>query len=714
MPMSYLKILQQLSHTLFARTTPSKMTPLLQLKTVMVDQIQINNIPRNIAFPSASASLQSTEVSCKSNFTKRSTISSQSLEIINKLKNNLHRSNQALKAIKISSKTNNVNTSSYLKVPIAQPINNLYHFVATVPVTKSLYTKSTYHSVNQPTPNNFDLTQLAATKGTANFSSASTPVLKLPTSNLNYSKSFLQSVIAQVQSTLYYKPLMNNNSSPFVCTLNVNLYPAIDASLYISLLKCIPAKIMKILHPNSNNKSGTIVIVTIRSNSIVHTSPNEVHTLYSQWYDISKGSKESLEDYTARAVEYRLNLDDTDKSITNTEFVRKWRQGIGSIIDPINIAIDDLDQTPAAWNENLSIFQLMGTVRSYIIKRSKIFSIPKPFTVGASNNNTYNINPYSNNNTNNNNIDKEKSTSPPLTSNILQFQESNLPPNFSKLESWTKYVKKSVESFSYLKNPTLELSVKFGGTFPTGYYVRRLNNHKYEQCGILNECKKAASANFEQTKSKHDEVPAKRLMYSIPESLTKTEELSHEQEPVEHLFHNNTNNKVTPYSSNVDTFYSFNKTYYVSSLAIRPTQSKTFTNTFKHYFHSNIIDIHNNLRSKLYNTINNKKLCNPFIIARSMTNKFTNTLVCSSRMILDTGATRHMTGYKHLFINLIRIYNKFVTFGDELTQLPIHSVGSIRININNNLIQIDSVLYIPGLNDALFSVTDHIKKKADL
>ena len=363
-------------------------------KAVTVDQIQINNIPRNIAFISVSASLQSTEVSCKLKFTKRSTISSQSLEIINKLNNDLHKSKQALQAIRISTKSNNVDTPSYPTIPIAQSINNIYHSVATVPVAKSSYTTSDHQSVRQPSPNHFDLTQLASTIATAVSSSKSTPVLKLSTFNLNDSKSFLQSVTTQIQSTPYYKALMNSDSSPFVCNLNANLYPAIDDSLYISLAKCIPTNIMKILHLNSNNKSGTTVLITIQSNYIVPKSPNEVDILYSQWCNISKGFKESLEDYTARAIEYRLNLDDTDKSITNTEFVRKWRQGIGYIIDPINIAIDDLDQTPAAWNENLSIFQLMGTAESYITKRSKTLSNPKPPAVGANNNNSNNRNTY--------------------------------------------------------------------------------------------------------------------------------------------------------------------------------------------------------------------------------------------------------------------------------------------------------------------------------
>ena len=104
-------------------------------------------------------------------------------------------------------------------------------------------------------------------------------------------------------------------------------------------------------------------------------------------------------------------------------------------------------------------------------------------------------------------------------------------------------------------------------------------------------------------------------------------------------------------------------------------------------------------------------MCNTFIITRAIKYKFTKTLDCSSRMILDTSATRNITGYKYLCINFSRLYNKFVTLGDGLTQLPIHSVGSIVVIINNNLIQIDAVLYMPGLDDTLFSVTKHIKTK---
>ena len=67
------------------------------------------------------------------------------------------------------------------------------------------------------------------------------------------------------------------------------------------------------------------------------------------------------------------------------------------------------------------------------------------------------------------------------------------------------------------------------------------------------------------------------------------------KKPVEWEFHNDTHDKVTPYSSSVYTFYSFKKTYYISSLAIHPTRSQQFTNILKHNIHYNIIDIHNAL-----------------------------------------------------------------------------------------------------------------------
>ena len=64
---------------------------------------------------------------------------------------------------------------------------------------------------------------------------------------------------------------------------------------------------------------------------------------------LAKGKNGSVEDYTARAVQFKKDLFGTEKEIKQPEFVRKWRQGFGTILVPINIAIDDLLQDPPIW-----------------------------------------------------------------------------------------------------------------------------------------------------------------------------------------------------------------------------------------------------------------------------------------------------------------------------------------------------------------------------
>ena len=287
---------------------------------------------------------------------------------------------------------------------------------------------------------------------------------------------------------------------------------------------------------------------------------------------------------------------------------------------------------------------------------------------------------------------------------MLKFQEVNLPPNFAKLESWKKCVKKDVGSFSYLKDSTLESSKTFMGTFPNGCYVRRLHSHKYQDCGILNEWKKDASCNLELAKVKQGAVQVKRTMFSIPESLSNNiEDVLPDAEHVEKGFFNNNSDQVTPYCSSLDTLFSFNKTYHVNPYSQNTTKAFLFNKTLDHV----ITKTTNNQYYNLSATV----LIKLFIIARAIRYNFSNDIHCNSRMILDTGATRHITGYRHLFINHKRIYNRYVTLGDGKPQLPVFGIGSIIVNINEHFFKLNSVLYVPGIQDTLFSVTEQIKLK---
>ena len=97
-------------------------------KVVTIYQIELNNIPRDITFsiPSASASLYSIDISYISNYTKRSSISSQSQEIINKFKQDLKQSKQALQDIERTKTTNNIQQPSYLQIPVARLVDTTY------------------------------------------------------------------------------------------------------------------------------------------------------------------------------------------------------------------------------------------------------------------------------------------------------------------------------------------------------------------------------------------------------------------------------------------------------------------------------------------------------------------------------------------------------------------------------------------------------------
>ena len=78
-------------------------------------------------------------------------------------------------------------------------------------------------------------------------------------------------------------------------------------------------------------------------------------------------------------------------------------------------------------------------------------------------------------------------------------------------------------------------------------------------------------------------------------------------------------------------------------------------------------------------------------------------------MILDTGATKHMSGQLALFTNLTNVTNSYVTLGDGTTKLQVLGKGTIKINIVTFVVELHNVLLVPDLEDTLFSITEHIQ-----
>ena len=337
---------------------------------------------------------------------------------------------------------------------------------------------------NQSTDLNMVTLSTAIANAVANANPTKT--LCLPPFTPSDTKTWLHSIIIQLSYTTFFTPLLNSDQS-FVSTHNANKNPTVDAALYTQLSKTIPAITMNILNPDSTSKSGVAILVLLQAKISMSKTPNDIDILYRNWCNMAKGKNETVEDYTARAVQFKKDLFGTEKEIKQPEFVRKWRQGFGTILAPINLAIDDLLQDPPMWRDDVPLFQLMETAKGYIAKhspssKSNTSSSPKTTPTITKTSTT-------NNNT----------TSLPTTSSKQSTQTSNLPQNFSSLEAWHRYVKKTIGTYGFLDNTDLESGSKFAGTISNGCYFCRMNNHTYLQCGPLNEFKRLALVAKEST-----------------------------------------------------------------------------------------------------------------------------------------------------------------------------------------------------------------------
>ena len=138
--------------------------------------------------------------------------------------------------------------------------------------------------------------------------------------------------------------------------MNAKLNPTVYYVLYTQLTKTIPNLIMKILNLKSTSKSGVEILVLLQAKILMSKSANDIDTLYKNWWNMDEDSNEYLEDYTTRIVRFKKYLQGTEKELKRSEFIRKWRQGFGEILAPINLVIYDLSQDPSKWRDDAPQF----------------------------------------------------------------------------------------------------------------------------------------------------------------------------------------------------------------------------------------------------------------------------------------------------------------------------------------------------------------------
>ena len=74
--------------------------------------------------------------------------------------------------------------------------------------------------------------------------------------------------------------------------------------------------------------------------------------------------------------------------------------------------------------------------------------------------------------------------------------------------------------------------------------------------------------------------------------------------------------------------------------------------------------------------------------------------------LIDSGASRHFTGYKELLYNLVeKETNLEIVLGDDM-KYPVKGVGNVSLKLNQgNMIHLQDVLYVPDLKKNLVSIS---------
>eukprot|EP00253_Pinus_taeda_P023066 PITA_23066 len=112
-----------------------------------------------------------------------------------------------------------------------------------------------------------------------------------------------------------------------------------------------------------------------------------------------------------------------------------------------------------------------------------------------------------------------------------------------------------------------------------------------------------------------------------------------------------------------------------------------------------------NVSSKKYeesNVVNNKQK-EYYVILSLSTASLSDTL---GNWLIDSGASRHFTGYKEALPNLIeKETNLEIILGDDATY-PVKGVGNVILQLNQgNTIHLQEVLYVPDLKKNLVSIS---------
>jgi len=121
----------------------------------------------------------------------------------------------------------------------------------------------------------------------------------------------------------------------------------------------------------------------------------------------------------------------------------------------------------------------------------------------------------------------------------------------------------------------------------------------------------------------------------------------------------------------------------------------------------NELDNNNNLNVNNYK-ISSRSVC----ICSSQSNSSQKNDSTTATFIIDSAAYPHMMNNRNMFTNILPWHGDIthVTLADGQAHAPIEGVGTISVTIENHIVTLHDVLYVPSLSDPLFSVQKHVSQ----
>ena len=428
---------------------------------------------------------------------------------------------------------------------------------------------------------------------------------------------------------------------------------------------------------------GLQFLQTLRRTYYDKLTKTEIAQLEDEYSKLSRLPEERIDTYAARCLQIQRDLNDNDISISDARLKNKFILGLGPLFTTIQTNIDNL---PKQWQSN-NLDEIIHAANSYMQNVLQIREMNKQYR--EQHKPTPNTTP-------NPNVRKQPNL-PNQNANQNQNQNLNQNQNQFKTEedkARQDLIRKSITEGTYYPGKFLHM------VRPNCCIWHNTNSHLSPQCSVIQNM-------LQQYPRDNQYRPSPRP-------------------------NNNPNRNVPPANNpNPQAPIPRNPRQIPTNQANQPTQNETpqqpqpiarLTQTQEPIENVDLGDLHAAI-AELGSDNHSNDTVSPYLDVvtpdikpdtktANCNNVYTTAEPNKSTFILDSAAYPHMCTNRKLFTTFTEQSSfKEVTLADGNSTIKVQGTGTIKCKIGNNEATIEDVLYVPDLQNSLFSITQHVEKQ---